>query len=680
MRPLLRAPILENMQELQKAVARFFAEDGLLARNFTEFQPRTGQKLMAQAVSLCIQEGGALVVEAGTGLGKTFAYLVPALLSHQKVIISTASKILQEQLYKHDLPKLKNILSLPISVGLLKGKANYVCLHKLAMLTSQPWLMENVPAEVIREVKQWEKTSYTGDIVELLAKGFDHKIIPSITTTSESCIGKECEFFTDCRAHRARKQALACEVVIINHHLFFADQKLIENAMGELLPKVDFIVFDEAHKLNDIGVQFIGIQCSTLTLTELAKEVEVMCQNVLNGRLMGMVAPVKKLNMDIWEWCHHNLPHKGKYPWSRLAETPSVEQALQEVFKTLADCFTSMSQQLLEHGKGMPDILMLAEKLNHQATSMVRLTLPVSEDWVRWIDWSLETVQFHQSPMDISSFMQTYLLKAQPEKKQSWLFTSATLGHDKDLKWFVQPTGLENNCKILSVPSPFNFQKQATLFLVSHEFANPQEVSDHQAQVAKLAWFVASLLQGRTLVLTTTRKSCKTIGELVSQVASDEFQVLIQGEAADAKLVHQFKKMAKPSILLGTANFWQGIDIPGIPLQAVIIDKLPFPPPEDPRVQAYAHYLKTKGKNAFRDYFLPEATVVLKQGIGRLIRHENDHGLVVVCDKRLAYSNYRHKILQGLPPMLLYASQSMPDLYACIERTVGDWTESVNPE
>lgn len=655
-------------------VREAFTEGGVLSRATEHFRERDGQTQMALAVAETIDTGDVLVVEAGTGVGKTFSYLVPALLSGERVLLSTATKALQDQLFGRDLPRLVEALNLPVRIALLKGRASYLCLHRLGLARHDMSLPERGSLRTLAKIEQWATATRTGDLAEL--PGLDERspLIPLFTSTRENCLGAQCPQFKPCHVNLARREALAADLVVINHHLFFADLAVRESGTAELLPSVRVVVFDEAHQLNEIGVQFLGTQMGTGQALDFARD--LMAAGLQHAR--GLV-DWSQIAATVERGARELRLAAGKhYPGTKLrwhangeANAPeSIEpriwgeslELLQQAFELAADGLDTVSEL-------SPDFVRLHERALKLAERAGRFADPCPLGSVRWLDVGTQ-LRLVESPLDIAEAVRTRVLKqgaTDPEDSgRAWIFTSATLGDDPKLRWFTEPCGL-TDAQVLRVESPFDYARQAALY-VPRVFPKPNDPA-HGNRVAQLAAQGARLLGGRTLVLTTTLRALRTIGDAIRR----EFEsgptgsagvvpdVLVQGELPKRVLMDRFREGAHAGgagcVLVASATFWEGFDVPGDALQLVVIDKLPFPPPNDPLVEARSQRLEAEGRNAFGEFSLPEAAVALKQGAGRLIRRESDIGVLAICDTRLVAMGYGKRLLAALPPMRRLGSE-----------------------
>jgi ATP-dependent DNA helicase DinG len=668
---------------LDQRVALTLSSQGLLSQKVPGFQPRTGQTDMAMAVSQTVQHGGQLVVEAGTGTGKTYAYLVPVLLSGQRALVSTATKALQDQLFSRDIPRLVEVLGLPIRVALLKGRSNYLCLHRMAQARHSPESAQPGAQKALAKIETWAQATRSGDMAELTGLDERSSLWPLVTSTRDNCLGSSCPQYRACHVNLARKEALAADVVVINHHLFFADLAVRESGVAELLPTVRVTVFDEAHQLNEIGVNFLGKQLSTVQLHELCRDTLATGLQLARGLVVwqGLCARLEKASRDLRLAAGM---HRGsvRLRWSGLrpegVEDGEWAQALQALSASLA----ALHQGLEMVTELAPDFQRLSERCQDlQALASLFGQAPDPQG-VRWAEVSAQ-LRLIESPLDIAQTFEALTrppasvaqtaphspAPANPDEarhpaaevetavgtgQRAWIFTSATLGHEPGLRWFTEPCGL-TAAQVMQVGSPFDYALQAAMYVPPH-LPRPGD-SSHALQVAQLVQESLAILGGRTLVLTTTLNAMRSIGEQLQAQCDAGIEVLVQGQSPKRRLMERFREGASEGgagcVLVASASFWEGFDVPGDALQLVVIDKLPFPPPGDPLFEARSQRVTLQGKNAFADMSLPEAAVSLKQGAGRLIRSETDRGILVVCDTRLSTMSYGRRLVRGLPAMRL---------------------------
>ncbi len=643
------------MTALRDAVRAAFAHDGALARADLHHRERDVQLQMALGVCDAIETRSALVVEAGTGVGKTFAYLVPLLLSGARALLSTATKSLQDQLFVRDLPRLRAALGVPISVALLKGRGNYLCLHRMGQARQAATLPDRWAARALAKVEAWSHRTQTGDLAEL--EGLDERssVIPLVTSSRENCLGGECPQFRQCHVTKARRDAMAADLVVVNHHLFFADMLLRDTGVAELLPSVDLAVFDEAHQLAEAGVNFLGTLLGSGALLDFARDGLGAGLQQARGLQdwQEVCGRVERAARELRLAGAGNLAEtRGsiKLRWDERAGHADFLAALQGVASATAAAHGAL-QAVLDAG---PDFARLAERATELNALAAQFLAPPADGRVRWIDVSAHQVRLVESPLDIRDALREQMGSA----PKAWVFTSATLGDDERLTWFTESAGLDD-ARVLRLGSPFDYAGNARLFIPT-DFPKPNQ-PEHPRAVAALAARCARAVGGRTFVLTTTLRALRSVGEALREEferMGDSIGVLIQGQSPKRQLMQDF--LAQPrSVLVGSQSFWEGIDVPGQALLCVVIDKLPFPPPNDPLVEARIKRLEAAGRNAFADYFVAEAAVSLKQGAGRLIRSETDCGLLVVCDPRLAAMNYGARLRAALPPMTRVASEEL---------------------
>lgn len=647
---------------------------------------------MALAVAEALEQGGALVVEAATGVGKTYAYLVPALLSGERLLLSTATKALQDQLFARDLPRLTQALGLGVRRALLKGRSSYLCLHRLELARHMLAEQGGSAAELrqLALVEQWAQQTRSGDLAELPGLDERSRVIPLVTSTRENCLGSDCPHFRQCHVNLARREAMAADVVVINHHLFFADLAIRESGMAELLPTARVVVFDEAHQLNSIGVQFLGVQLGTGQLLELSRD--TLTAGLMYARGLApwsdLAAALELATRRLRLLAGPQRAQPGnptRLRWQGAAPDGVDAAAWQAGLARLAQAVHGLAEGLQPVAEMAPDLARLLERAVDTLERVQRFMADADPAWVRWVDVG-GFLRLVESPLDIADTVRTRLLgmpvqppaiasddaprppdvaasgpaPADAGPPRSWVFVSATLGDDAHLGWFTEPCGLQQ-ARILQVDSPFDYARQASLY-VPPQLVRPGDAA-HSQQLARLVGDAAARLGGRTLVLTTTLRALRQIGEALNlRFASGGPEVLMQGQAPKRVLMERFVQANAPGargcVLVASSSFWEGVDLPGPVLQLVVIDKLPFPPPGDPLVEARGRRLQAQGRSPFADQALPEAAVALKQGAGRLIRSETDAGLLVIGDTRLSTMGYGRRLLAALPPMRRLTTQA----------------------
>lgn len=661
--------------DLSAMVQEVFAPGGVLARADVHFQPRQGQTQMALAVAETVEKGGALVVEAGTGVGKTFAYLVPALLSGERVLLSTATKALQDQLFSRDLPQVAQTLGLPVRMALLKGRASYLCLYRMEQARHDVSGSGPGVARVLARVERWSQGTRSGDLAELTGLDERSPVVPLITSTRENCLGSLCPRFRECHVHLARREALAADIVVINHHLFFADVAVRESGMAELLPTVRVVVFDEAHQINETGVQFLGLSLSTGQLIDFGKDLLVAGLQHARG-FADWTGLAHRLDQSVRDLrlAAGTRAIDTRLRWTGEAPEGCAPDAWQAALRGVALACAQAQEALDAASETAIDFVRLYERGAELLARLSHFAGSANLDAVRWAELGAQ-LRLTESPLDIAEAMRARILaspadqvdddgwpgESAPGPGRAWIFTSATLGDDDKLSWFTDRAGLKD-ARILRVPSPFDYALQAALYVPGH-LPSPSDPA-HSAMLARWVAHWAAQLGGRTLVLTTSLKALRTIGDALKAQfsATGVLDVLVQGEWPKRALMERFREGGdhgqRGCVLVASATFWEGFDVPGDALQLVVIDKLPFPPPGDPLVEARTQRIEKNGGKAFRSYALPEAAVALKQGAGRLIRRETDRGLLVVGDTRLVTMGYGKRLLGALPPMRRLESEA----------------------
>jgi ATP-dependent DNA helicase DinG len=632
---------------LAEATLAALARGGALSQADPGFVERAMQQRLAQAAAEAIEDRAALVAEAGTGVGKTFAYLVPLLLSERRALVSTATKSLQDQLFLRDLPRLRDALRVPVRIALLKGRGSYLCVHRLAQARSTATLPDRFAVRALARIETWAAATQSGDLAEI--DGLDERspVIPIVTSTRDNCLGSDCPEFACCHVVKARREAMAADLVVVNHHLFFADVSLRDSGVAELLPTVDAIVFDEAHQLVETGLQFLGTTLATGQALDLSRDLVAAGLTHARGQepWQELGGAIEKAARELRLACAGPLRDvRGilKLRWNERAAQPGFQPALEAI----ASAAQAASEAAVRVEATSPDFTRLVARTRALQVLAQSFVEPAADDRVRWIDLGPRDARLIESPLHIRD-----LFTEQRESgARAWIFTSATLGTDDELAWFCEAAAMEDARK-LRVGSPFDYAAHARTW-VPPRFPKPNEAG-HPEAVGALAARLAGRLGGRSFVLTTTLRVLPLIAQALEERSEADglgLKVLVQGTHPKRTLLQRFLDTPR-SVLVGSQSFWEGIDVPGDALQCVIIDKLPFPPPNDPLVQARTRELKRQGRSAFDEYFLSEAAISLKQGAGRLIRSETDRGLLVITDPRLRQMPYGRKLRQALPPM-----------------------------
>ncbi|HCM0881899.1 TPA: ATP-dependent DNA helicase [Vibrio parahaemolyticus] len=619
-------------------IAKTFSSDGALGKAIPGFQARQPQIDMAEAVSSAIKEQSQLVVEAGTGTGKTFAYLVPALLSGKKVIISTGSKNLQEQLYHRDLPLMVNALGFYGQVALLKGRSNYLCLDRLSRQMVESHTNESDPTLLTQlvKVRSWSSETKTGDLGDCEDLPEDSMIIPTITSTNDNCLGKECPSYTDCFVLKARKRAMDSDIVVVNHHLFLADLAIKETGFGELIPEADVFIFDEAHQLPDIASEYFGQSVSSRQIHDLAKDIEIAYRTEAKDmrQLQKVGDKLLQSAMDM----RIVLGEPGfRGNWREAMQSESIKRELVRLTDSL-----DLAIDVLKLALGRSQLLDTAfERANLIKGRIDRVCDFDITGYSYWYDTSLRHFTLHITPLSVAD-----KFHEQIEIKQgAWIFTSATLAVSGDFKHFTDRLGLKPKQQF-SLPSPFDYEKQARLCVPRYL---PEPNSPGLAD--KLVRMLAPVIEendGRCFFLCTSHSMMRELGEKFREVL--DLPVLMQGEMSKQKTLAEFMELGN-ALLVATGAFWEGIDVRGDALSCVIIDKLPFTAPDDPLLKARIEDCRLRGGEPFAEVQIPDAVITLKQGVGRLIRDQKDHGALIICDNRLVTRDYGGTFLGSLPPI-----------------------------
>ena len=616
--------------------AALLGPHGPFAARVPGFAPRAAQQAMAQAVAAALDGGGVLVAEAGTGTGKTFAYLVPALLSGRKVILSTGTRNLQDQLFHRDLPQVAAALGTAVDAALLKGRANYVCLHRLERAQDEGRFRSRAEAERVVRIARWARTSDDGDIAGCPGIGEQDPVWPLVTANADNCLGQECGHWEACFLVRARRRAQAADLVVVNHHLLFADMALREEGFGEILPLADAFVIDEAHQLPETASAFFGLAVSSNQLVELAGDAEAeYLREVHEDRALPRAADALRDAARAFRAAFGEGSRRGG--WAEAARRRPVAEAAAGLRGAL-DGLAGLLAPLAERTRGLERCHRRAQVL---AERLDLLTGEPPEDAVHWFETHRRSVSLHLTPLDVAGPFREYMA-AMPG---AWIFTSATLAVGGDFSHFTRRLGIEA-ARCEAWDSPFDYARQSLLYL-PRDMPDPN-APDYGRAVLDAAEPVLAASGGRAFLLYTSHRALNEAAEHLR--GRLPWPVLVQGDAPRAALLDEFRA-AGDAVLLGTASFWEGVDVRGEALSCVIIDKLPFASPGDPVLGARLDALRRGGGNPFMEYQLPAAVIALKQGAGRLIRDVADRGVLVICDPRLLTRPYGRVFLDSLPPM-----------------------------
>ncbi|RUO35338.1 ATP-dependent DNA helicase [Aliidiomarina sanyensis] len=617
-------------------VRAIFAPGGALSQSLPGFQPRPAQQEMAAAIADLKKAGAQLVVEAETGTGKTFAYLAPALLKGGKVILSTGTRNLQEQLFHRDLPRLREALAPQSVAALLKGRSNYLCIQRMEQSVRHPVDADEALLDQLQTVRDWANRTKTGDLGELTALPEDAPVLPRVTSTIDNCLGRECPHYEDCYLVQARKDALEADIVVVNHHLFCADLVLKDTGFGELIPAADLIVFDEAHQLPDIASQYFSDTVSTRQVIDWCKDIQLIVKtSVRDARSLSQMADQVERGARDLRLSFALDPERGN--WRQALDNDGIAKAASRLGDLLSRAH-AMCKPLIGRDKEL-DLGFERLELIRKRWELLQNTQVTGYSY--WYESTARHVSIHRTPLSVAEPFGRQL--AAQEAK--WVFTSATLTVNGDFRYFNERLGLAPE-RTLILDSPFNFKQQAMLCLPRylpepHERGMPHALADIVRQVV-------AHNTGGTFVLFTSHRML----QLVATILRDELSrpVLVQGQTAKRELLNQFVE-AGNAVLFGTSSFWEGVDVRGDALRCVIIDKLPFSSPDEPLLQARVEDAKLRGMDPFATIQIPQAVITMKQGAGRLVRDVHDHGVLIICDNRLVTRGYGSTFLASLPPM-----------------------------
>ena len=617
--------------------ARLLDADGPFAETLNSFAPREAQVQMAQAVEDCLATGGSLVVEAGTGIGKTLAYLVPALLSGERVIISTGTKTLQDQLFFRDLPKVVETLGLSIKPALLKGRANYLCLHRMLTARTEGRLPSREAVTELEAVLDWSARTTDGDLSIAGVITEDSGLMPFVTSTTENCVGAECPQFEDCHVARARSEAQDADVVVVNHHLLFADMAIKQSGFGEVLPGASAFIIDEAHQAPETATRFFSVSLTARQVTDLCRDFLAESAGVTGamGMLREPVADCLQKLKEIQLVIYERMPDRGS--WNDLVRDDQVRMALQALDHSVNVLFAA-SEKLAGSARGMDGCI---ERLTEIQSRLDRFDAQQTGEEVRWYEKRGRGFAMHITPLEVSGVFSDFREMADA----AWIFTSATLAVRGDFSLFTGQMGLDD-ATTLQLDSPFDYANNALMWLPG-QLPEPRDAEFVPALLEQVVPLLEAS-KGRAFLLFTSHRSLRRAAELLADKVG--FPLFVQGEQPRSLLLEQFRESGQ-GVLLGSSSFWEGVDVIGDALSLVVIDKLPFAAPDDPVMEARSDALRKAGGNPFTQLYLPQAVISLKQGAGRLIRDVNDRGALVVCDPRIRTKSYGRVFRESLPPM-----------------------------
>lgn len=661
------------MAVLARETLQALSTGGALDAAIDGFRPRAAQQHLAEAVAEAFESRGSLLAEAGTGTGKTFAYLVPALLSGKKTIISTGTRALQDQLYHRDLPRIRDALGIGISSALLKGRANYLCRYRLDQARSEPRFSGRESQHLLQRIATWGARTRMGDLAEVSGLPEDAPVLPAVTSTADNCLGSDCPFWGECFVVQARQRAQAADVVVVNHHLLLADLALKQEGFGEILPGAEAFVVDEAHQLPELAAQFFGESLAARPLVDLARDAIGECRHA-TGSLGTVQAPAQALEQATRQLraLLETVPIRGTR--ERLVDAEGIDSGLD----ALADALQALRAALAPLREAAPGfdachlraqgfLQRLArwrmqalptddidtrdddpwaehDQPHADAAVMAEPTLPDSPDDVRWYELSPRGFRLQRTPLDVSGPLRAH----REQSRAAWVFTSATLSVAGGFDHIAQRLGLDAPRTLLQ-PSPFDWQRQALCYLPAALPApSAMEYTDAMLGAVRPVLHASG---GRAFLLFASLRALREAARLLrADPAGAPWPLFVQGEAPRAQLLEAFRASGN-GVLLGSASFREGVDVPGDALVVVVIDKLPFAAPDDPVFEARLTAVRRAGGNPFRDEQLPQAVIALKQGAGRLIRNETDRGVLVLCDPRIPGKSYGRVFLDSLPPL-----------------------------
>jgi len=617
--------------------ARLLGADGPLAAALEGFAPREAQRTMASAVEEALAQGESLVVEAGTGIGKTLAYLVPALLSGERVIVSTGTKTLQDQLYFRDLPLVREALGSTAVIALLKGRANYLCLHRMRLARSEGRLPSREAVSELEAVYEWSARTRDGDLSLAGVVGEDSGLLPLVTSTADNCLGGDCPDFEDCFVARARREAQEADLVVVNHHLLFADMAIKQSGFGEVLPGAGAFIVDEAHQAPETASRFFS-------LTVSARQVQDLCRDFLaeSAALAGALGQLREPVADCLQQVTalqaaiaERMPERGA--WAELLADDTVRTLLQALDRAAVE-LRRASEGLEGATRGMDGCIERARSLH---AAFDRFDADERAGEVRWFERRGKGFALNITPLDVADVFGAFRERA----RAAWVFTSATLSVGGDFSHFTERMGLAD-ARTLCLESPFDYARNARLWL-PEGLPEPRDPGFVPALLERVAPLIEAS-RGRAFLLFTSHRALRQAAEWLD--GRLDFPLFVQGDEPRSVLLEKFRA-AGDGVLLGSASFWEGVDVIGEALSLVVIDKLPFAAPDDPVIEARSGLLRRNGGNPFMQLFLPQAVIALKQGAGRLIRDVGDRGVLVICDPRLRSRAYGRVFLESLPPM-----------------------------
>ncbi|MEC7860594.1 MAG: ATP-dependent DNA helicase [Pseudomonadota bacterium] len=610
----------------------FFGVSSPLKSFLAGFRPRQGQANMSEDVMYAIENKQRLIIEAGTGIGKTFAYLVPALVSGKKIIISTGTKSLQDQLFHRDFPLITKVIGRPVTASLLKGRSNYLCLYRLDNASSN----KKAISHDLHLVNKWRHQTATGDCSELIGVSEDSAVWPMVTSTIENCLGNKCPDYKDCYVVKARKIAQESGLVVINHHLLFADLVIKEEGFANFLPEAEVIILDEVHQIPDIATQFFGLSIGTIEIERLVKDALLITiplnQPAVIKKIDNLKNAIRQFRLD--------APKKeGRYEFFQIED--KVNQSLQEILLALEE-LKQILHPIIDTKDSIEKIFEITDIYHSRLLNIIN---PDLDDGLRWIDIKSRGIRLNMTPLDVGFRLRILFSHID----QTWIFTSATIAIGSDFSHFRNRMGL-NDAVEISYPSPYKLDDNALIYLPKNliEVSNKGFTESMLEATVKLL----GLIGGGVFFLFTSNHSLREAEKWFDSRNNilKERPLLVQGRSPRDDMLKKFREYGN-AVLLGTKSFWEGVDVRGNALNMVVIDKLPFKSPADPLMMARLEFIKKNGGNGFIEHQLPSAVLALKQGVGRLLRDQSDYGVIVICDNRIKNKNYGDTFIKSLSPM-----------------------------
>jgi ATP-dependent DNA helicase DinG len=623
------------VSDLADRTRRALANDGPLQEKLPGYQAREAQQRYAQVIAEVIDDKDTLIAEAGTGTGKTYGYLVPALLSGERVIISTGTKALQDQLYHRDLPRVRDALGANLKTALLKGRANYLCRYRMEQAKGESKFASRDVVAQFQRVVAWSGRTQRGDLAELSDLPEDTPLWPQITSNAENCLGSECPFWSECFVVKARQEAQAADVVVVNHHLLLADLAIKQEGFGEILPGAGTFILDEAHQLPELAAQFFGENVSARQLLDLSRDALAECKEV-PAALATIQQPVRNLEQAVREFrlAVNHFPQRASQV--RLLNDHAVQTSLEQLHGSV-DALCVVLTALIETSPGFSACSARADVAGSRLKRW--MNTDSDEEDVRWYELTQRGFSLQRTPLDVSAPLRQY----REQSRAAWIFTSATLAVEGDFDHLSHRLGLLEPRTILE-QSPFDWAEQALCFMPKN-LPEPN-MQGYGKAVIDAVWPVLEASKGRAFLLFTSHRALREAGEALK---NSPWPLFVQGTAPRTLLLEQFRQSGN-GVLLGAASFWEGVDVMGEALSVVVIDRLPFAAPDDPVLEARLDVIRRNGGNPFRDEQIPQAVIALKQGVGRLIRSNEDRGVLVLCDPRLISKSYGRIFLDSLPP------------------------------